>query len=217
MKRPWAAIIAISVTLNACMSTPLTARGDSQGFIKTPGDSLHFWQTVMTPAVALKYQARGSTTYCNVFVADMIKEYFGPGIYKRVLPQGVKAPDIVYREWQSNPHLFSLDPKSYSLRKIQALADQGYVVLLAYYNSKGKSHLAFVGNSKLVMFTVPAIKKLEGKTASLLGAEWLPAVVQAGTYAGVTSVVYATNGWFSSAVNPFNAGIVKFFLIKASA
>ena len=216
MKRLAAAFIGISMILSSCVSAPWSVPHETGVYVHTPGDSLPFWQGVMTTATAVRYQARGSTTFCNVFVADTLRKYFGRETYEKAFPNGLKAPDVVYREWQSNPHLFLLDPKRYSLPQIQALADQGSLILLSYYYDKGKSHLAFVGNSRLDMFTIPPIERLEGVEASRLSPAWLPAVVQAGTYTGVTSAVYASNGWLDSPVHPFKSGIVKFYLVEAS-
>lgn len=130
------------------------------------------------------------------------------------MPAEIQSPQKAYVEWQANPWLFRLKPENFSTEQIQHLADEGYVILISYFNPRGKSHLAFVGNSRLVMSTIPQIKKLEGKSASDLGSEWLPVVVQAGTYTGVTSIVYASNGWLEPKGGLFESGNVMFYLIR---
>jgi hypothetical protein len=194
---------------------PETPVPEAAGFVRTPLESLRFWRTVMTPAVASRYKAKGFFTQCNVFVGDTLEKYLGPEVFARVFPDGVKGPDVMYREWQESPNLRRLSPSDTSLERVQELADSGYVVLLAYFNKNGKSHLAFVGNSRLVMFTLPKIKKLEGKKITDMEASWLPVVVQAGTYTGVTSVAYASNSWLDAAIPLYESGIVMFYLIKS--
>ena len=98
-------------------------------------------------------------------------------------------------DWVENGYLVRLDPKQFSIADIQHLANQGYLVLMAYYYPEIAGHVAFVGHSNLKMFTVPPIEGLEGRSGARLQRTWLPVMVQAGTYTGITSMVYATNGW----------------------
>ncbi len=58
------------------------------------------------------------------------------------------------------------------------------------------------------------MKKLEGRNAAALEDGWRPVVAQAGTYAGFTSIAYATTGWFTASVNLYAAGTVRFYLIR---
>jgi hypothetical protein len=197
----------------------LSAAGQSQSnesgtdYVKVKGDPLAFWRKVMTYDVAYRYQAINWITYCNIFLSDTIQAQLGKEVYQKVFPEGVKAPHIVYEEWKTNPELFRLEPESYTLGEIQKLADDGYLVLLAYYYNMGPSHLAFVGHRDLTFFTIPSIGKMEGESGASIDQVWLPVVVQAGTYTGITSVAFATNGWFGS-VNPYDAGLVRFYLVK---
>ena len=96
------------------------------------------------------------------------------------------------------------------MEAIQKLADGGTLVLMIYKNDKTNpdtgnlydGHIAFVGNSNLQYNTVylpsketPIYKKGEIIKNNISYSSHLPIVVQAGTYTGVTSMVYATNGW----------------------
>lgn len=211
----YAAFVALALLFSASCAG-LDARGIQPGqrYVLIPGNSIVFWQKVMDRTTAAKYQARGYLTQCNVYLSDMIRAHLGETVWKKIFPDGLEAPDELYRDWQKNPFLQLLDPEKFDLADIQRLADRGFLVLLSYYYDSGPSHVAFVGARNLVMFTLPPIAKLEGKKGGSLDQEWLPVVVQAGTYTGVTSAAYATNGWFGSAVHPFESGIVKFYLVR---
>ena len=92
------------------------------------------------------------------------------------------------------------------------MANNGYLIILAYYYNLGPSHVAFLGNIGLELKTIPPLARLEGKAGTELDEDWLPVVVQAGTYSGITSMVYASNGWLRS--NLFKKGTVCYYLIK---
>ena len=62
-----------------------------------------------------------------------------------------------------NDELIRLTPEEYTIEDIQTIADQGYLVLMAYYFAEVAGHVAFVGHSQLDLFTIPPITNLEGK------------------------------------------------------
>jgi hypothetical protein len=206
--------LLIACLIVSCASLDGNDDPRSETWVKTPGPAQAFWRRAMTPELAIKYRATKKQTFCNVYVADTLAAFFGQEIFAAVFPDGVKAPHVLFREWQANPRLVRLAPSAFSLPEIQTLADEGFLVLLAYYYNKGPSHVAFVGPAELVLFTVPVIGKLEGKSAAALDADWRPVVVQAGTYAGVTSVAYASNGWFDASPGLFETGTVRFYLVR---
>lgn len=208
------AVILFFSSFSSCLTLDFRSGREQGAFVMTPEDSRVFWRKAMTPEIARRYRATKKGTLCNIYVGDTLRRYFGDAVFERVFPHGVKSPHLMIREWRVNPFLERLDPALFSLEEIQDLADRGYLILLSYYYARGSSHLAFVGHSRLTLFTVPRIGKLEGKIGSALDEPWRPIVVQAGTYAGVTSVAYASNGWFTAGVNLYQAGTVRFYLVR---
>ncbi len=208
------AIIVFFLSFSSCVTLDFRSGREQGAFVMTPQDSRVFWRKAMTPETARRYRATKKGTLCNIYVGDTLRRYFGADVFNRIFPHGVKSPHLMIREWRTNPALERLDPALFSLEEIQALADRGYLILLSYYYARGSSHLAFVGHSRLTLFTVPQIRKLEGKIGSALDRSWRPIVVQAGTYAGVTSIAYASNGWFTAAVNLYQAGTVRLYLVR---
>lgn len=167
----------------------------------------------MTREVAYQYKAVNGISQCTKFVADTLDEHFGRDTFSRVFPNGVKGSNDTFLEWKDNPNLVRLSPKDYSISDIQELADSGYLVLMAYYYPEIAGHVAFVGHSDLKLFTFPAINGLEGKSGTQMQSSYFPVMVQAGTYTGVTSMVYATNGWLRN--DNFGTGIVRYYAVKA--
>jgi hypothetical protein len=62
-------------------------------------------------------------------------------------------------------------------------------------NPPESGHIAFVGNSNLTLFSDPPIERYQNRKGTSLGSDFLPVLVQAGTYTGVTSIVYGTSNW----------------------
>jgi hypothetical protein len=62
-------------------------------------------------------------------------------------------------------------------------------------NPPESGHIAFVGNSNLTLFSVRPIERYQNRKGTSLGSDFLPVLVQAGEYTGVTSIVYGTNKW----------------------
>lgn len=183
------------------------------GTVRLPKDSIAFWSEVMTADTIAAYKAQGYRTFCNRFVGDTLVKYFGREVFSKIFPNGVLDPNVMHREWQSNPNLIALGPDRYHILDIQGLANKGYLVLLSYIWTWG--HLAFVGNEKLKIHTVPPSPLIEGNKGTEMDENWLPVVVQAGTYTGVTSAGFASNGWIDGPGFPlFKDGSVRFYLVK---
>lgn len=181
--------------------------------VALPKGSVIFWKEVMSDETIEKYKAQGYMTFCNRFVGDTILKYFGKSVYSKVFPNGIRDPNTMHTEWQSNPNLIPLVPGKHHILDIQGYANKGYLVLLSYIWTWG--HLAFVGSERLEINTVPASPLINGKMGKDLDESWLPVVVQAGTYTGVTSAGYASNGWIDGPDYPlFNNGTVRFYLVK---
>lgn len=179
-----------------------------------PEDGNQFWPRIMTREIAIKYQAVNGRTKCTTFVADMINNFFGEKVYKSIFPNGVKGANTTFVDWSGNSSLIRLGSEDFTINDIQELADQNYLILMAYYYPKVAGHVAFVGTRGLIMFTIPPLDRLEGKDSQTLKESWLPVMVQAGTYTGVTSMVYATNGWLRN--DNFEDGYVRYYLVKVS-
>ena len=186
---------------------------DTSGFVRLPAPVPGFWVTMMTPEIAYEYRAINYVSQCTRFVADMLIEYFGDEVYVLVFPDGVKDANETFLDWKENPHLVRLPPSKLAISEIQDLSDGGYLVLMAYYYPDISGHVAFVGHSDLKLFTIPAINNLEGKRGSKMQPSYFPVMVQAGTYTGVTSMVYATNGWLRN--DNFGSGVVRYYVVKA--
>lgn len=166
----------------------------------------------MTSEVAFTYRAINGVSQCTLFVSDTLKTYFDPEVHSLVFPSGVLGSNDTYLAWLENEHLLRLSPDEFSIRDIQALADQGYLILMAYYYPAIAGHVAFVGHGSLDLFTVPPIKNLEGSNGKRLPANYLPVMVQAGTYTGITSMVYATNGWLRN--DNYGSGVVCYYAVR---
>jgi hypothetical protein len=173
---------------------------DSQdSYMSVPGgDSLSFYQKIMNSATAEQYSYAQNNLYmCNTYVRSMIMQEYGSDVYNLIFQGKDENTNAMFDSFRNNPNLERLDPQVYSISAIQNMADSGNLILMIYKNlTPGASgHIAFVGNSKLTMSTVPAINGLEGRTGSqVLGPDQL-VLVQAGTYTGNTLINYGTNGW----------------------
>lgn len=215
----FAAIRSRASERSSVISTATTASATASvtgiaGLISLPDAAPGFWLQAMTPEAAYKYRAVNGVSQCTRFVADMLVEHFGHDVFNMVFPNGVKGANDTFLEWKDNPNLQRLSPDDYSISDIQQLADDGYLVLMAYYYPEIAGHVAFVGHSELKLFTIPAISDLEGKRGTQMHPSYFPVMVQAGTYTGVTSMVYATNGWLRN--DNFGSGIVRYYLVKAN-
>lgn len=184
---------------------------EEYGFSTLPEQGPDFWTKMMTPDIAYQYRAINGRTKCTIFVGDMLTEYFGEEIFLKVFPEGVRGSNQTFLDWMENKSLIRLTPDRFSITDIQALADAGYLILMAYYYPEIAGHVAFVGHSDLKLFTVPILNDLEGKIGTQLDESFLPVMVQAGTYTGITSMVYATNGWLRS--DNYGNGSVRYYAV----
>jgi hypothetical protein len=183
------------------------------GFYRLPEVGPGFWTRMISPEIAYQYRAINGVSKCTIFVGDMLNEHFERSVFTRVFPEGMKGANDTYVDWIYNGNLIRLTPDEYSIADIQELVDKGYLVLMAYFYPEIAGHVAFVGNSNLKLFTVPPIGGLEGKNGRALDPAWYPVMVQAGTYTGVTSMVYATNGWLRN--NNYGSGVVRYYAVRA--
>jgi hypothetical protein len=190
----------------------LPGSGEAQTYTTLPTNPDDFWSQVMTREVAVDFQAVGGVTQCNRYVAYVLEEAFPEEVYTRVFPQGLRGANQTFLDWAENPHLHRLHPEEFSINEIQNLANKGYLILMAYYFPGVAGHVAFVGSRDLQMFTIPPLKDFEGKTGLDLPGPYLPVMVQAGTYTGITTMVYATNGWLRD--QNFEKGTVRYYLVS---
>jgi hypothetical protein len=108
----------------------------------------------------------------------------------------------MFESFKNNPNLERIPITDYNnLRAIQDLVDNGVLVLMIYKNDSGNGHIAFIGHSDMVYNTIydPSSNKpaYEGMKLSNIPKpnDHHLTVVQAGTYTGTTSILFATNGW----------------------
>lgn len=187
---------------------------DEKNFYRIPEAGPEFWTEIMTSDVAYQYRAINGVSQCTIFVADVIDGHFGEELYSLVFPEGARGANDTFTDWIENQSLVWLSPDEYSIDDIQGLADEGYLILMAYYYAEISGHVAFVGHSDLDLFTYPPIDGLEGKNGRQMARSYFPVMVQAGTYTGVTSMVYATNGWLRN--DNFGQGIVRYYAVSKS-
>jgi hypothetical protein len=158
-------------------------------------------------------------TFCNLFVYSMIKEHFDKETVDKVFPGGCQQANKLYDSFEKiareDKGLEELkvditDEKSIlkSLEDIQKMADGGMLILVVF-KAAGHGHIAFVGCRGMTMSTATpsgaikdysANKTYEHKTGYELSKDkvlkkFLPVIVHAGTYSGVTSIALATNDW----------------------
>lgn len=186
---------------------------DATGYYRLPFDGPLFWMGAMTSDIAYRYRAIDGISQCALFVDDVITEYFGDQLFSQIFPDGLKSANDTFLDWIDNPALIRLSPDDFTIPEIQELADAGYLVLMAYYFPDIAGHVAFVGHSSLSLFTYPPIDSLEGKRGTQMDDTFFPVMVQAGTYTGVTSMVFATNGWLRD--DNFGNGTVRYYAVKS--
>lgn len=177
-----------------------------------PEDSFAFWNKIVTLELMQEYKAVNGRTMCNIFMGDILIKHFDEKVYSSVFPDGMKSPNILYADWKTNKNLIRLKASEYTIEEIQQMADDNYLIIMAYRYEKGPGHVAFVGNKKLKLRTIPPVKNLEGKNGAELKTSWLPVMVQAGTYTGITSMVYASNSWLRQDL--FANGTVCYYLVR---
>jgi len=138
-------------------------------------------------------------TYCTTLLRDFIENKFGKEMYTRVFGDKMESANQMFESFRNNTNLEQIKVTDYdNLRAIQDLADRGVLIIVSIKNASGHGHVAIVGNSEMVYNTIyhPSsdVPAYEGMTLSSLKNHHLT-VVQAGTYTGATSILYATTGW----------------------
>jgi hypothetical protein len=87
------------------------------------------------------------------------------------------------------------------VQRIQEMADNGTLIIMSYRNNEvGKSgHIALVGRSDLLLFSVPKVHLDTGdplpQNVVNNDNKLFPILVQAGTFAGIVTMNWGTNGW----------------------
>jgi hypothetical protein len=140
----------------------------------------------------------GGIYQCNLFAQNIIREHYGDKVYTSIFDKGWDVTNVLFEKFKTNPALERINTDTTSMENIQTMADNGALILVIYKNpTEGLSgHIAFVANSRLTLSTAPAINGLEGKRGTQVNRnERWPIVAQAGTYTGITSISYATNGY----------------------
>ncbi|MDR0601958.1 MAG: DUF349 domain-containing protein [Treponema sp.] len=176
------------------------------GLVMYPGeDSLAFWEGIMTQETMLKYdETNAGGPQCNAFFRDIVREHFGQDVYGSIFDSEWDNTNALFEKFKTNQNLEKIDTGVTGVRAIQEMADGGALILMIYKNpDPGKSgHIAFVGNSNLTLSSIsspdrsPAV--FQGEKGSNLNPDtcW-PILAQAGTYTGITTMGYGTNGWNS--------------------
>ena len=156
-------------------------------------------------------------TYCNTFLFDMIFRHFGLEIRNRVFGDRTYAQQAndMFVFFVGNPYMerIAVGNLNDDILKIQALADAGDIVIMAFRNDTGGSgHVAFVGPRRLTVSSVPprnaaerhspnqrdnlnALSGFDPGPGTAVPPSHLPILVHAGTYSGVTTVTLGTTGW----------------------
>jgi hypothetical protein len=173
----------------------------NSGYVKIPGgDSYAFWTGVMTPETIAKYEYKGDGKYsCNEFAQDVIKKYYGMDLFTRIFGSGGDT-NTLFDKFKINPNMERIDTNTTSMEGIQAMADNGILIFLIYKNLEAgqKGHIAFIANSRLAMTTMGELSDI-GKTGTELDKNiFWPIVAQGGYMTGISSTVYATNGFSRS-------------------
>ena len=159
------------------------------------------------------FKAVGEDTKCGLFVYTMLLKQFGEPAQKKIFPDGLKSANVMFEKFKENKYLEKIETTS--MKKIQDMADRGIMILISCKNDKGPGHMAFVGHSDLTIHTIPETP-LQGQVIGERGEEWWPVVVQAGTFTGVTSMVYATNEWTRKR-DELLGNSIHFYAIKKEA
>jgi DNA-binding ferritin-like protein len=182
--------------------TPDTTPSD---YMTVPGgDSLNFYQRIMTPTIANQYSYETNKQYmCNAYVRDMILAEYGRDTYDMIFQGRDEDTNTMFESFKTNPNLEKLEPAGYSLEDIQAMANSGVLVLMIYQNlaPNERGHIAFIAHNNVKLFTVPdkavspnGLDPQQNIYGTELSSVELT-VAQAGVYAGFASIRFATNGW----------------------
>jgi hypothetical protein len=193
---------------------------DNGPFLTVPGgDSLDFFNSIMNEDVMWQYSLEKNKEYmCNKYVRDMILSKYGKEVYNMIFEGKDEDTNTMFNTFQNNPNLQKLDPFALGINGIQDMANDGTLILMIYQSTKqGQSgHIAFIGNSKLTLSTkYSKTEHYNGIKGTSLPKDHL-IVVQAGHYPGITSIVYATNGWTTDRKNLLEKNLY-FYAVKRSS
>ena len=171
---------------------------------KVPGKSLEFWNLMMDSETMAQYDKdnNGGTPQCNNYVGDSIKSKFREDIYNKVFPDGVSTANNMFDQFKGNPNLKVIDTNKYTVDDIQAMADKGVLIIMAFKNPNPKEsgHLAFVAHSKVRMMSSPKNYKGTNLPQSGFGEEQsfksaYPILSQAGEVTGNVTAAWGIPGW----------------------
>ena len=184
-----------------------------------PGESLEFWDSVMTQAVAENYKDSDKNgPQCNRYVGDVIKNKFGDDLFNKILPNGMITANEMYDQFAANSNLTAIDisGNNYSLSKVQAMANKGALILMVYKNPDPtqSGHVGFVAHSGVRMFSVPQeYTRRDGTLSSIpqfgygydqkLGDNSV-ILSQAGVITGNVTIAWGTNDWNSEQPIEYN-------------
>jgi len=175
------------------------------GYVTYPRrDSFEFFNTLITPTLFNKYLPRTrinsegkqvTDTFCNQFVYDMISIHFGNEIHSSIFPAGeITNANTMFSSFINNSNMERLDINEWGAEGIKQLADDGYLIIASSYNPDGPGHIAFLGNRKLVTSSIPRTSEHMNESGFELPAYHF-IFVQAGTFCGIISNRFATNGY----------------------
>ena len=166
-------------------------------------DSLKFFNTLITPTLFNKYLPKTITnaegqqvtyTYCNQFVYDTILAHFGSETHRSIFPGVITNANTMFLSFIDNQYMERLDINEWGAEGIKQLADDGYLIIASSYNTKGSGHIAFLGNRNLVTSSIPRTSLHMDKSGFDLPENHF-LFVQAGTFNGIISNLFATNDW----------------------
>jgi hypothetical protein len=178
-------------------------------FEKVPGDSLSFWNEIMTPSEAKKYSEGNNNgiPQCNNYIGDKIKATYGDEMYSRIFPNGMETANNLSKQFADNPNLQRIDTSQYSIEQIQAMANKGALIIMSYKNPNPQEsgHAAFVANSGVGLFSVPATYlRSDGTEVAIPQSGYgynqtsknaWPILSQAGSITGSVTMGWGTNDW----------------------
>jgi hypothetical protein len=123
-------------------------------------------------------------------------------LYAGIFGEGWVSANDLFDRFKTNPNLERIAISKVSMEEIQAMADNGALILLSYQdpNPKKHGHIAFIANSRLTLSTSwhsSSPEPLhEGKRGTEINHDdFWPVVAQSGVYTGITSTLYATTGY----------------------
>ena len=167
------------------------------------GDSFVFFNTYITNELMEKYKAKTeinaegvaeTITKCNLFARYIVSTYFENQIFNNIFQGREDRANDIFLSFRNNPYMERLDVNEWGIEGIKQLADDGTLVFFSSYHFPNPGHIAFVGNSKLILNTIPSIPGLQGTSGMNLRRDQM-VFIQAGTSTGITIVNKGTDDW----------------------